>query len=175
MYDLQIKAGTAAAVTVSHSIDVRPVYSFALLTALGFDTTISHDFQAVPAAGGGNVIAPKHDRAGPAMLIGGQWMIGGVDYTDMRWYNYVANPFAAFDASAPLAGFVVGDALTTRGGISLAIGLGVHEGVRLKGVQPGDPLATGDVPKDATWHDQRVGFYIGVAFDSKVFEALKAH
>lgn len=172
-YDLKIKAAGGDAVTVSHSLDVRPVYSFALVTALGFDTTISHDFQAVPG-GGGNIVAAKHDRVGPAILVGGQWMIGGVDYTDMRWYNYLANPFVAFDASSPLTGFVVGDTLTIRGGISLAIGLAAHEGTRLKGVRLGDPLQAGDVPKDATWHEQRLGFYVGVAFDSKVFEALKA-
>jgi hypothetical protein len=174
-YDLKIKAAGGDAVTVSHSLDVRPVYSFALVTALGFDTTISHDFQAVPGGGGGgNIVAAKHDRVGPAILVGGQWMIGGVDYTDMRWYNYLANPFVAFDASSPLTGFVVGDTLTIRGGISLAIGLAAHEGTRLKGVRLGDPLQAGDVPKDATWHEQRLGFYVGVAFDSKVFEALKA-
>ena len=174
-YDLQIKAGSGAAVTVSQSLEVRPVYSFALVTTLGFDATISHDFQAVPAGEGGSTVARKHDRVGPAILIGGQWMLGGVDYTDMQWYNYALNPFVAFDAKSPLSGFVVGDTLTLRGGISLAIGLAVHEGTRLKGVSVGDAIGTGEVPKDATWHEQRVGVFVGVAFDSKVFEALKAH
>jgi hypothetical protein len=174
-YDLTLKAGDAAAVATSHTLDIRPVYSFALLTALGFDTTISHDFQAVAARdGNGNIAAAKHDRVGPGILIGGQWMIGGVDYTQLRWYNYLANPFVAFNASSPLTGFVVGDTLTTRGGISFAIGLAVHQGTRLKGVAVGDPLATGDVPKDATWHEQRLGLFLGVAFDSKVYDALKA-
>lgn len=174
-YDLQIKAGSAAAVTVSQTLEVRPVYSFALLTTLGFDTTISHDFQAVPAAGGGDIVTPRHDRIGPSILVGGQWMLGGVDYTDLRWYNYFGNPFLAFEAASPLTGFVVGDTLTIRGGISLAIGLAAHKGTRLRGVRVGDPLPTGDVPKDATWHAQRLGLYLGVALDSKVFEALKAH
>jgi hypothetical protein len=155
---------------------MRPVYSFALVTAVGFDTTISHDFEAVPGSEGmTNVIAPKHDRAGPTVLVGGQWMIGGVDYTDMRWYNYFANPFGAFDASSPLAGFVVGDTVTITGGISLAIGLAAHRGTRLRGAQLGDSLGDkGDVPKEDTWRQQRLGFYVGVTLDSKVFEALKS-
>jgi len=62
-------------------------------------------------------------------------MIGGVDYTDMRKYNYFANPFVAFDAASPLTGFVVGDTITYSGGISFAIGLAVHEGERLRGAQ----------------------------------------
>jgi hypothetical protein len=174
-YDLTFKPGAADAVTVAHTLEVRPEYSFALLTTLGFDSTISHDFQAVPAMGGGSTVAAKHDRVGPSILIGGQWMVGGVDYTDMRWYNYLLNPFIAFDAASPLTGFVVGDTLTIRGGISLAFGLAAHRGTRLKGVQLGDALSGGDVPKDDTWHEQRLGFFIGAAFDSKVFEALKAH
>jgi hypothetical protein len=174
-YDLKSWVGDSEATLSSIKLEMRPVYSFALITAIGFDTTISHDFEAVPTANGtGNVIAAKHDRAGPTVLVGGQWMIGGVDYTDMRWYNYVANPFLAFDASAPLAGFIAGDTLTISGGISLAIGLAVHRGTRLKGAKIGDSLGDkGDVPKEDTWRQQRLGFYIGVTVDSKIYDALK--
>jgi hypothetical protein len=173
-YDLVFKSANAEAVTSAHTVDVRPVYSFALLTTLGFDTTIQRDFQTIPAEGG-SLIARKHDRVGPTVLIGGQWMLGGVDYTDMRWYNHVLNPFIAVDAAAPLTGFVIGDTLTISGGISLGIGLAAHEGARLEGARVGDLITGGDVPKRNTWHDQRLGFFIGVAFDSKAYEALKAH
>lgn len=173
-YDLSYGTGTTAKTLSTTKLEMRPVYSFALVTAIGFDTTISRDFEAIPGEAG-NVIAAKHDRFGPTILIGGQWMLGGVDYTDMRWYNYFANPFVAFDAASPLSGFVAGNTFTLTGGISLAVGLAAHRGVRLKGAQLGDSLGElGDVPRDNTWRRQRLGFYIGVALDSKVFEALKS-
>ena len=102
-------------------------------------------------------------------------MIGGADYTDMRRYNYFANPFVAFQASSPLTGFVIGDTLTFKGGISLGLGLSVHQGTRLSGAEPGDPLTMGSAPPvQPYWRDARLGFYIGVVFDTNIYNALTA-
>ena len=174
-YDLTYGTGAATKALSTTKLTIRPTYTLAVVTAVGLDTTIIHDYAAVRAQelGTGNVIGNKHTKVGPSVLVGGQWMLGNVDYTDMRWYNYVLNPFAAVDASAPLSGFVVGDTLTLTGGISLALGLAVHPGVRLKSARLYDPLAdAADPSKESSWNAYHLGFFIGLALDSKVFKAL---
>jgi hypothetical protein len=173
-YDLKSGPGVDAKVLSTTKLVSRPVYSFALVTAVGFDTTISHDFAAVRSPSGINEVARENDRVGPAVLAGAEWMVGGVDYGDMKWNNYIVNPFAAVDASSALTGFVVGDSITVTGGVSLAIGLAVHRGTRLTGVSVGTPLGdAAAVPKEATWHDPRFGLFLGVTLDSNVYNALK--
>jgi hypothetical protein len=176
-YDLSYGAGDATRALSTTKLTIRPTFTLAIVTAVGFDTTVIRDYAAVRAEqlGTGNVIGNQHTKVGPSVLVGGQWMLGNVDYTDMRWYNYVLNPFVAVDVSAPLSGFVVGDTLTLTGGISLALGLAVHPGVRLKGSRLDDPLAdAADPQKQADWNAYHLGLFVGVALDSKIFKALSS-
>lgn len=170
-YDL---SGADAKLLSTTRLVSRPIYSFALVTAIGFDMTILHDYNAVRSPSGLNQVARANERIGPLVLAGAQWMVGGVDYTHMAWNNYIVNPFVAVDASAPLTGFVIGDSITLTGGLSLSIGLAVHRGTRLQGASVGTTLGEdGAVPKTATWHDPRFGLYFGVTLDSNVYSALK--
>lgn len=174
-YDLTYGNAGDEKVLSTTSVTIRPTFTLAVLTAIGFDTTIKHDYAAVRARDleAGHVIGNRHTKVGPSVLVGAQWMLGNVDYSDMRWYNYIANPFVAIDAAAPLSGFVVGDTLTLTGGVSLALGLAVHPGVRLKGTRLYDPIADNAEPqKDTDWSSYRLGFFVGIALDSKVFKAL---
>ena len=97
--------------------------------------------------------------------------VNGVDYGDMRWYNHWFNPFVVVSLAAPKDRFVVGTALTYRGGISLAIGLAFNHVPTLATGYSADKefSGPGDIPQDRKWAK---GFYIGIAVDDKLFASL---
>lgn len=123
---------------------------------------------------------------GPALYAGAQWMIGGVDYADMRWYNHFANPFFAVGVSGFSNGettadtaritspsYLVGTAITPTGGISLAVGASVRPDLNLRGLSEGDPIQSGAaISYESTWNNVRPSLFIGVAIDSQIYNAM---
>ena len=102
-------------------------------------------------------------------------MVGGVDYEEMRWYNYFANPFIAVNPKSPTVDAIVGLSLTPTGGISLALGASLHEKIVLSGYSVGDAFAgDGAVPVRSTWSGIKPGFFAGVTIDSNIYSAVKA-
>jgi hypothetical protein len=120
-------------------------------------------------------VVENDSNVGLVGYIGGVWMVGGVDYEDMRWYNYFANPFIALNPVSPTKDAVAGIAITPTGGISLALGVSFHERTALNGYTVGQAFAgDGTVPTQSTWSSFTPGVFVGVAVDSNVYNAAKA-
>jgi hypothetical protein len=166
-YSMTVRNATAVSEPVTTTLPVRPVYNLAPLATFGFDMTSQSTFQVRDGK-----IAESVDRVGPGLLAGASYFINGVDYADMRWYQHFLNPFVAVSLAAPKDHFVVGTALTYRGGISLALGVGFnHVGILSNGYTVGQPFTgQGDIPQDKVW---RRGFYIGVGLDDKLYASFK--
>jgi hypothetical protein len=148
------------------TVPVRPVYHLGATAMFGFDATKQSSFLVR-----GGKIDEVEDRVGPGLLVGGTYFVKGVDYGDMRWYNHFINPFLVISLEAPKDRFVVGTALTYRGGISLALGAAFnHAPVLASGYVPGQAFTgDGDIPLDKDW---KTGFYIGIAVDDKLFASV---
>lgn len=120
-------------------------------------------------------IAEKEERRGAGVYVGALWMLGGVDYGNMRWYNYFANVFVSANPESPLEDIVAGLSFTLSGGVSLSAGINVLKGVRLDDYSVGDQF-TGDgaIPTKESWKEASVGFFGGLAIDTDIYEALIA-
>ena len=155
----------------------RPKFHLGAIALLGWDTAERVSFSARTASGDAMpTIAEHEDRAGAEVYVGAVWMIGGVDYEEMRWFNHVSNLFVAADPTNPLTDFAAGVAITPTGGISLGLGLSFHKGSALDGPSVGDIFAgEGDVPTRSSWSAGSFGLVVGLTIDSKIYEALIAH
>lgn len=165
--------------TSTTQLEVRKVYHLAATAIVGFDTTKLPTFGLNEQTTMGVTTRTVNETspfAGTRVLLGAQWMIGGVDYEDMRWYNYFANLFVGLDVTKPLDGATFGLALTPTGGASIAVGLSLSKTNRLKnGLQPGATFAgDGDVPVDLNWEEPGVGAFVGLAIDHRIYKALVA-
>ena len=148
-------------------LDVRPVYHLAATAFLGFDRTQRSTF---PVQNG--TVGEVTDRIGTDFLIGATWYPFGTDYGDMRWRNRLINPFVAVKPGSPKDDFVVGNAFTVTGGVSLAIGAAFHRLERPDGIDVGAPF-TGDGEVKTIKHWSDAGLYVGIAIDTNVLTALK--
>jgi hypothetical protein len=168
MYTLTVtSAGDPAGRAVQSTVPVRPVYHLGATAMFGFDRTMTSDFKVRDGK-----IDEVPDRIGPGLLLGATYFVKGVDFGDMRWYNHVVNPFVVVAPGAPADRFVVGTALTYRGGISLGVGMAFnHVDVLGGGFTAGQDFAgPGDIPLDKTW---RRGFFIGIGVDDKLLSSFR--
>jgi hypothetical protein len=172
-YSLAFGTGDGAKTAIT-TIRMRSVYSFAVTFLVGYDTAPTASF-ATSGQGGTEHVIENASNVGLAGYVGGAWMVGGVDYEDMRWYNYFANPFIAVNPASPTKDAVAGLAFTPAGGVSVALGVSFHERTALNGYSVGEAF-TGDgtVPTQSTWSGFTPGFFIGAAVDSNVYNAAKA-
>lgn len=167
-YSITVSAsGGTAGDPIASTVPVRPVYHLGATGVFGFDATLTRTFVVRDGK-----IDDQPDRVGSGLLVGATYFVNGVDFGDMRWYNYVANPFVVVSLEAPKERFVVGTALTERGGISLALGLAVNHVSKLaSGYSVGQAFTgQGDIPLDKEW---KYGFYIGVAVDDKLLASFR--
>ena len=150
-------------------LEVRPVYHLGATALFGFDLTKRPTFGVRSA-----VVTQTDDRIGGSLYLGATWYPWGVDYGRMRWWNHVVNPFAAVSLENMKENFVVGNAFTVTGGISLAVGAAFHRLDELDGMAAGDPFTgEGTVPTVKRWSKRGRGLFIGAAVDTNVFSALK--
>jgi hypothetical protein len=156
------------------SLRIRSVYHFAATFVLGYDTAPTRTF-GTSAQGAAQSVTELDNNVGLGAYIGGVWMVGGVDYEDMKPWNWFLNPFIAVNPTSPTKDAVAGLALSPTGGVSLAVGVSLHEGTALNGYSVGDPFTgSGTVPTRDTWAAMKPGFFIGAAVDSNVYNAVKA-
>jgi hypothetical protein len=169
-----LKFGGDTGRTTTTSVRMRSVYHFAATLIVGYDTAPTASF-GTSTQGGAQHVVENDSRVGLAAYIGGVWMVGGVDYEDMKFYNYFLNPFIAVNPTAPTKDAIVGLALTPTGGISIALGVSLHEKTVLNGMSVGDAFTgSGSVPTRDSWGDVSPGFFAGVAVDSNVYNAVKS-
>lgn len=120
-------------------------------------------------------IAETEERRGAGVYVGALWMLGGVDYGNMRWYNYFANVFVGANPESPLEDIVAGLSFTLSGGVSLSAGVNLLKGVRLDDYSVGDEFSgDGAIPTKDSWKEASVGFFGGLAIDTDIYEALIA-
>jgi hypothetical protein len=176
-YDLNFGSGEGEQ-TVPSKLRMRPVHHLAATVVVGYDwgREVGYETRAGLDAAG-NAIATVDDYKQPvgiAAYVGATWMVGGVDYEHKRPWNYFGNVFVAVDPQAPTKHAVAGLAITPTGGISLALGVGLHKGQTLRGYEVGQRFeGDGEIPTRETWKGVRAGPFIGVTLDSNVYEALK--
>ncbi|MCA9651789.1 MAG: hypothetical protein KC501_17880 [Myxococcales bacterium] len=170
--------GIETTIAATTKVGIRPVHHLAAVAIPGFDTARLPSFGVRDGVivGGLDTSTERFDRVGARVMVGAQWMIGGVDYEQMRWHNYFANLFVGVDATKPLDGFTTGLAITPTGGISLAVGLSLHKTRQLDdGLRVGDPfVGDGDVPSTGNWRDPSAGLFVGLAIDHRIYQALVA-
>lgn len=148
---------------------VRPVYHLATTFAWGFDFTEERSFSVRDEK-----IVETVDQAGTGLRVGFTWFPWGVDYEEMRWWNYFINPTAVFEPSDPGKSFVVGTTITPKGGVSILVGASIHKVTELDGFEVGDDFTgDGDVPTRTDWSSDGVDWFVGISMDTKVFTALK--
>ena len=166
-YNLGVSSGTQPAEAVPATLPVRPVYHLSAMALFGYDGTRQSTFSVRAAK-----IAEAIDRIGPGLLAGGAYHVKGVDFGDMRWYNHVLNPFLVVALDAPKDRFVVGTALTYRGGISLGLGVAFnHVPTLATGFSAGQDFSgEGDIPQHKKWER---GFFIGVGVDNQLLSSLR--
>jgi hypothetical protein len=168
------------------SVRVRPRYHLAAIAVGGYDTASRSSFTTVEMPGAGamglRVIAEERSRIGTALYLGAVWMIGGRDFetmSELRGGNvprWIFNLFVAANPRNPLRDVAAGLALTPSGGVSLAVGVTLHERTVLRsGFTVGGTIAgEGDVPTRSTWDEIAPGLLVGLAIDSRVYDALVA-
>ena len=149
---------------------MRPVYDVAAIAVVGYDSAVRNAYASVAGT-----VEQQQDPTGLASYVGGVWMIGRVDYSDMRWYNYVFNLFVGINPVDPLKDVSIGLAPTLTGGVSLALGMTLHQQTKLEGLKPGDPApTTGEIATRTSWAGPAVGAFVGLAIDTNVLAALKS-
>ncbi len=149
-------------------LTIRPVYQAAVTIGYGFDT---YQIQSFVVQSG--KVARVSVRSGTSLLVGYTWFPWGYDADNMKLYNYFVNPFGLVDPKSPADNFVIGTAITVRGGLSVAIGASFHKMTVLNGIALGAPFTgTGAIPTRTVWQGHP-GLYLGVAMDSNVFSTLK--
>lgn len=175
-------AAKAAVATGAVDIKVHPRYHLAAVAMVGWDSakTLKYEKQRDPSAAdpatASQLVGAVDGRIGATWYVGATWMIGGVDYQDMRAYNYFANLFVGVNPSSPLDDVVVGLALTPVGSLSVTGGLSLHSGTRLKsGYKANDKFTgDGDIPVERSWSTYSAGFFVGASIDSNIWSALVA-
>lgn len=151
------------------TLRLRPVYRLATTFAYGFDFARTDSFSVE-----NQKVVRTVDEIGPGLRAGFTWFPWGVDFEDMRWYNYFLNPVAVFDPKAPSENFILGTTITPFGGISLLVGASVHKVTRLRGINVGDDFTgDGDIPTIEDWSEDGIGWYVGLALDEHLFGKLK--
>jgi hypothetical protein len=153
--------------STAHSLRVRPVSHLAFTTAYGFDFTRVPSF----AVENGKV-ARTSDRAGFGLRLGATWFPLGIDYEDMKPWNYV-NPMFAFDPVSPTENFLVGGAITPTGGLALLVGANFRRRTALRGTTVGADITGTEVPTSKEWTNNGIGLYVGLSVDDDVFQAIK--
>lgn len=149
---------------------LRPVYRLATTFSYGFDFTRTPSF----SLDSDRKIIRRDDEAGTGLLAGFTWFPWGVDFEDMKAYNYWLNPVILFDTKAPGENFVLGNAFTPRGGLSIVVGAAIHKVTRLEGIGEGETLTgEGDIPTRKEWDRDGIGWYVSVALDQHVFGKLR--
>ena len=161
--------GSAKPEPTAARLEVRPVYHVGATAFMGFDSVKKPEFSVQSG-----VVTRQTDAFGTGFFVGATWYPFGVDYGRMRWWNYVVNPFGGVSMDAPKENFIVGNAFTVTGGISLAVGAAIHRLDELNGIAEGAAF-TGDgtVPTRKAWSKKGVGWYIGVAVDNNVLTAFR--
>lgn len=155
--------------TTNVSIRIRPVYHLLVAGFFGFDGAKKPSYSVQNSK-----IVMQEDSYGLDLGVGLVWAPLGVDYEEMKWYNYFLNPYIAFSFNNPTENFSVGLATTVTGGISLTVGASFHRITTLNGVSVGDSFTgSGEIPTQKTWSKDGMGFYIGLALDKNVFALLK--
>jgi hypothetical protein len=148
---------------------MRSVNNFAGIVLLGYDFGKRRGFDT-----SSGMIISSDQVVGTVAYVGAEWMIGGVDYEDLHWYNYFANLFLAVNAAAPTHDAIAGLAVTPTGGLSLALGVSLHAGQELSnGLMVGSTLTgNGSIPTTTGYNNVSPGFFIGIAVDTSVSNAL---
>jgi hypothetical protein len=170
-------AGKVTDTTLSATkITFRPKYHIAAVALAGWDSAQRTTYAADLRAGYTSpVIARRREKVGVAEYVGATWMIGGVDYEEMHWYNYFANVFIAVDPASPTKDVVAGLSITPTGGAAISLGLSFHEGQVLEGLVRGSPVALGTTfPQHSSWNERGAGLFVGLSVDSRVYNALVA-
>ncbi|MEM7138357.1 MAG: hypothetical protein AAF500_17390 [Myxococcota bacterium] len=164
---------------VAHKLRINPKYHIAAIVALGWDGARGQRFYAGDSPGAGDDTTVERrilrDRTTEGLIayVGAQWMIGGVDYRNMRPRNYFANLFVAVNPAAPLNDIAWGFTFTPSGGLGLSIGMTLHQSTELVGSNEVlQPLPTGQPETRTTWNNPNLGYFIGFAVDTNVFRAL---
>ena len=170
-YMLKVEGQSDALSTTK--LRIRPRFHLAAIAMLGWDFGRRAGYAKVPDGDMIPHIEKYRERVGIEKYVGVQWMLFGVDYENMKLYNYFLNLFAAADPASPLDDFVAGLALTPTGGISLTVGLGFHRGDVLDGVRRNDPFTgEGEIPVKASWDEPGVGLSLGVSIDSRIYDSI---
>jgi hypothetical protein len=160
-------AGNATAAADTH-LRVRPIYQVATTFMYVFDFAKQTTFSVESSK-----VAKAEDKVGPGLMVGFTWFPFGLDLEDVRPYNHWFNLFGVVDPKNPTESFAVGDSLTWRGGLSLALGASFHKQTVLNGVAVGDNITPpGDVPTRKQWTRRSIGFFVGVALDSNAYKTL---
>jgi hypothetical protein len=169
-YSIRVNQKGVAGESIQASWRIRPVYRFAAAIALGFDAGKDRTYTVKD---GKIAEATNPKNVGTKTKLGFIWFPVGVDFEDMRWYNYVLNPVLLFDLEAPKKSFVIGTALTPSGGISVVLGRSFRSVSvpKLGGV--GDPVTGETVELHEHFAKEGRGWFIAVALDSKIYAALK--
>lgn len=160
-------------------IRIRPKYHVAAVALGGYDFAKRRSFETLRDALDPlkpPTIGQLDSSYGLSLYVGAVWMIGGIDYENLRWWNYFANVFIAVNVAAPLENGVVGLAVTPTGGVSLGVGVSLHATTRLRGgYAVGQQFSgDGDLPTETTWKDTTPGIFAGLAIDSRVYDAISA-
>ena len=169
--------GTITETTISTTkVTFRPKYHIAAVALLGWDSAQRTTYGAsLPYGYESPVIGRRHEKIGVAEYVGATWMIGGVDYEDMKLWNYFANVFIAADPSNPTKDVVAGISITPTGGAAISVGVSYHEGQVLEGLAPGNPVAPGTTfPSHNSWSEKGKGLFVGLSIDSRIYDVIVA-
>ncbi len=154
---------------------VNPRYHIAGIAALGWDSGKNNEYFLTTSDTGDDMIEWRSATQGFIAYVGAQWMIAGVDYHNMNWWNYFANLWVAVNPAAPLKDLAFGLAITPTGGIGLAVGITFHQRTRLdQGYMVGDVLTEGAIPTSTAWDGMRPGAFIGLSIDTNIYRAIKS-
>ena len=169
-YTLRYAAsGEGEATEKATSVRMRPIHHLSASFLYGFDFVSVQTFEKQ----GGKIVALE-DRAGPALRVGFTWHPFGLDLEDMRTHNRLLNPVVSFDPEAPTENFVVGNAFTWSGGISLIVGGSFRKSTVLNGMNPGDAIDdTAAIPTRKVWNADSRGWYFGFVVDQNVLRGIK--
>lgn len=167
-YTLRVKQADTTGDAIQTSWRVRPVYHLAAILGLGFDSNKERTYSVKDQK-----VAVSEKTRGTTSKLGFTWFPGGVDFEEMRWYNYVVNPFLVFDLDTPKKALVVGNAFTLMPGLSFMVGGSFRQTSVPDGFRAGDAFTGETLPMKDDWTKDGRAWYVGIGLDSRLYTTLK--